>query len=275
MAMFKHTINGVDKQLYAFPSAALVKSVEITTRDEKVRKATVLERMKKAIKIYLRGLSRATLGAEPNEVGLDEVIDIIQSTSILHQLDVPEPLIKLQASGSPGMSPNLALFRLASSSRLTSPRLVSSPLASPLLVTSQPTDRPTYEATLVLSRTVLLPSLLAQVQVRLLARAVDPQGRRQDPGEHEHVHHRRRQAPRPHAEGARRRRARRAGGGERCGIGLGAPLGTGGERCGIGLGAPLGTGGERCGIGLGAPLGTGGERCGVALAKQEEQQARP
>jgi hypothetical protein len=261
MATFKHTVNGVDKLLYAFPSAALVKSVEITTRDEKVRKATVLERMKKAIKIYLHGLSRATLGAEPNEVGLDEVIDNIQSTSILHQLDVPEPLIKFQASGSPGMSPNLALFRLASSSRLTSPRLLSSPpLASPLLVTSQPTDRPTYEATLVLSRTVLLPSLLAQLQVLLLARAVDPQGRRQDPGEHEHVHHRRRQAPRPHAEGARRRRARRAGGG---------------ERCGIGLGAPLGTGGERCGIGLGAPLGTGGERCGVALARQEGQEARP
>ena len=158
MATFTHRIGGVGKLLCAFPPAALVKSAEIATRDEKVRKATVLERMKKAIKIYLRGLSRATLGAEPKEVGLDEVIDIIQSTSILHQLDVPEPLIKFQASKSPGMSPNLASSRLASSSRLTSPRrvssrLVSSRLLSPLLVTSRTTDRPTYEATLVLSRT--------------------------------------------------------------------------------------------------------------------------
>jgi len=98
MASFTRKVNGSDKVFYAIPSYQLVKEVEISVKDKEERKAKVLARMKVAIKIYPKGLSASTLGAEPSEVGLDEVIRILSSTAILFQLSVPEECIKFQVS---------------------------------------------------------------------------------------------------------------------------------------------------------------------------------
>ena len=102
MASFTRKVNGSDKVFYAIPSYKLVKEtskeVEISVKDKEERKAKVLARMKVAIKIYIKGLSASTLGAEPSEVGLDEVIRILSSTAILFQLSVPEECIKFQVS---------------------------------------------------------------------------------------------------------------------------------------------------------------------------------
>ena len=92
------TVHGVSKNVLIIPSTKTVKAVEMSTRDSTERKTKITEVMKCFVKVYRKGLSEATLGSLPTELGFDKVLEVLHSAYVLFLLDVPEPEIKYQCS---------------------------------------------------------------------------------------------------------------------------------------------------------------------------------